>query len=85
MTMQTFTVQITNDNAVKALQELQAKHYIKIISKTNLDSPALPGKPLSPQQLKELVLSREQGPSMSLKEARAKWNKRMKQILKHAK
>jgi hypothetical protein len=83
--MQTFTVQITNDNAVKVLHELEAKHHITIIAKSNPDSPALPGKPLSPQQLKELVLSREQGRSMSLKQARAKWNKMRKEIFRTAK
>ena len=80
--MQTFTVEITNDNAVKALLELQKKRYIKIISTADPESPALPGKPLSPQQLKELVLSRENGKGMSLEEARAKWNKRREEILK---
>ena len=83
--MQTFTVEITNDNAVKVLQELQKRHYINIITKSDLDSPALPGKPLSPQQLKKLVLSRSQGRSMSLKEAKAKWTRKRNQLMKLAK
>ena len=83
--MQTFTVEITNDNAVKALQELQEKHYINIIATTDIDSPVFPGKPLSPQQFKKLVVSRENGPGMSLKEAKAKWTRKGKELLKLAK
>ncbi len=38
--MQTLTVEITNDNAIKMLQDLEEKHYIKIISGHDLDSAA---------------------------------------------
>jgi hypothetical protein len=83
--MQTFTVEITNNNALKVLQELQEKHFINIVAQVDIDSPAFPGKPLTSEQFKELILSRENGPSMSLKEAKARWAKKKKQLLKSAK
>lgn len=80
--MQTVTVEITNDNALKVLQELQEKHFIKILAKPDSNSLALPGKPLSVEEFKEWILSRENGPSMSLKEAKSQWAKQRKQLQK---
>src|SRR5258706_420036 len=44
--MQTLTVQVTNQNALKALHTLEEKHFIKIIDDSDLHSAALPGNPL---------------------------------------
>jgi hypothetical protein len=83
--MQTLTVEITNNNALKVLQKLQEKHFINIVAQIDIDSPVFPGEPLTSKQFKELILSRENGPSMSLKEAEARWAKKKKQLLKSAK
>ena len=83
--METLTVEITNNNALKVLQDLQEKHFIKIRSKPDLSSPVFPGEPLTQEEFKELILSRENGSSMSLKEATTKWTKKKKQLLKLAK
>jgi hypothetical protein len=82
--MQTLTVEITNNNALKVLQELQEKHFINIVAQVDIDSPVFPGKPLTSEQFKQLILSRENGPSMSLNEAKARWAKKKKQLLKSA-
>jgi hypothetical protein len=82
--MQTLTVEITNDNALKVLQDLQERHFISILAKPNLNSPVFPGEPLTTEEFREYILSRENGASMSLKEANAKWAKKRKQLLKPA-
>lgn len=83
--MQTVTVELTNKDALKVLEDLQDKHFINIIAKPDFNSLVFPGKPLTAQELKEWVESRENGPSMSLKEAKAKWEKKEKKLLKLAK
>jgi hypothetical protein len=81
--MQILTVEITNNNALKVLQELQEKHFINIVAQIDIDSPVFPGKPLTSEQFKELILSRENGPGMSLKEANDRWAKKKNQLLKN--
>lgn len=83
--MQTVTVEITNNNALKVLQDLQEKHFINIIARPDFNSLVFPGKPLTTDEFQELVQSRENGPSISSKEAKAKWAKKRKQLLKLAK
>ena len=80
--MQTLTVEITNDSALKVLQDLQERHFINILAKTNLNSPVFPGEPLTTEEFKELILNRENGSSISLKEANDKWAKKKKHLLK---
>jgi hypothetical protein len=83
--MQTLTVEITNDNALKVLQDLQERHFINILAKPDLNSRVFPGEPLTTEEFREFILSRENGASMSLKEANAKWAKKRKQLLKPTK
>ncbi len=83
--MQTLTLQITDDNALKVLQDLQDKHFINIIAKPDFNSLVFPGKPLTTEEFKDWIESRENGPSMSLKDAKAKWAKKKNQLTKLAK
>ena len=83
--MQTLTLEITNDIALKVLQDLQEKHFINIISKPNFNSLVFPGKPLTTEEFKDWIESRENGPSISLKDAKAKWAKKKSQLTKFAK
>ena len=80
--MQTVTVEITNNNALKVLQELQEKHFINIIAEPDLNSSVFPGKPLTTKEFKDFITARESGPSLTLKEAKGKWQKKKKQLLK---
>ena len=74
--MQTITLEITNENALKVLQDLQEKHFINIIAKQNFNSLVFPGKPLTTEEFTDWIERRENGPSISLKDAKAKWAKR---------
>lgn len=83
--MQIFTVEITNDNALKVLQELQEKQFINIVAQADLASPVFPRNPLTLKEFRDLILSRENGSSISLKEAKSRWAKKKNQLLKSAK
>lgn len=77
--MQTLTVEITNDNAIKMLQDLEEKNYIKILSRPDLNSPVFPGEPLTTQQVQEWMSNRESAETISLEEVKNEWlNKRKK-------
>lgn len=79
---QTLTLEITNKDALKVLQDLQEKNFINIIAEPDFSSLVYPGKPLSSEEFKEWVQNRENGQSMSLKEAKVKWAKKKKELLK---
>ena len=83
--MQTLTVEITNNDALKVLQNLQEKHFIKIRATHDLNSLVLPGEPLTTEEFRNFILNREHGSNMSLKEAKTKWVKKKKQLLKPVK
>jgi hypothetical protein len=79
--MQTVTVQITDKNALKALHALEGKQYIRILENNHIDSPALPGQALSLHAFKQWIGAAENSPTIDLKEAKAKWVTKRKQLL----
>ena len=83
--MQTVTIELTNGKALKALQDLEEKHFIKIIPESGRVSTALAGKALTNKEFTDLILSRENGPTVSLKDAKAVWAKQRKQLQKLSK
>ncbi len=83
--MQTVTVEITNSNSLKMLEDLQEKNFIKIINSPEKSSAALPGAPLSSAEFKNLIASRENDKTVSLKEAKSVWARQRKQLQKNLK
>lgn len=63
--MQTLTVQVTNQNALKALHSLEEKHFIKIVDDSNLHSPSLPGSPMPLKAFKNWIADAETSPTIS--------------------
>ena len=82
--MQTLTVEITNNNALKVLQNLQEKHFIKILSKPDKNSFVFPGEPLTTQEFQKMIEEAENSGTISLKEAKASWASQRKKLLKPA-
>ena len=78
--MQAFTVEIKNDDALKALQDLQEKHFINILSTPNLDSHVFPGEPLSAEEFKNFIDRRENGDFIPLKHVKESWAKKKKKL-----
>jgi hypothetical protein len=80
--MQTVTVEISDKGGLKALEDLAHKHFIRIVSKTDIDTPALPGEPMSVKAFKNWISESENAPLMSLTEARNKWAGKRKLLQK---
>lgn len=83
--MQTMTVEITNRGALKVLHSLKQKKIIRIVEETELDSPALPGSPLTLNEFKNWISNAESNNSVSLKKAKQKWAGKRKQLQKFIK
>lgn len=80
--MQTVTVEINDVAALKALQSMEKKRTIRIIDNVQTDTPALSGKPMSIAQFKAWVNEAENSTSISLKEAKSRWQSKRKKLLK---
>ena len=80
--MQTLTIQITNNNGLKAIHALENKHFIKIVENNDFDSPSLPGAALSVTAFRNWINDAENTPTIDLKEAKAKWVLKRKQLQK---
>ncbi len=71
--MQTLTVQVTHQSAIKTLRDLEVKRFIRIVENPGIASPALAGSPLSVNAFKEWIKEAEEGDTVSLKDAKQKW------------
>lgn len=80
--MQTLTIQITDDNGLKALHALEEKHFIRIVEKKEFDSPALPGEAMNLKAFQNWIRTSEDSPNITLREAKAKWANKRKQLQK---
>ncbi len=78
--MRTVTVQITNSSALKALQHLEGKKYIRIVKMPRFESPALPGKEMNLPAFEAWIAGAGKAPSITLKEAKSKWAARKKEL-----
>jgi hypothetical protein len=74
--MQTLTVEIKNDDALKVLQDLQQNHFINILSSPNLNSHVFPGEPMSEEEFKKFIFRRENRDLVTLKQAKESWAKK---------
>jgi hypothetical protein len=72
--MQTLTLEVTNQAALKTLYNLEEKQFIRILEDTDRDSPALPGKSFTLQNFKNWISAAEASTSVSLKKAKQKWS-----------
>ncbi|MBA7561328.1 hypothetical protein ES708_02965 [subsurface metagenome] len=80
--MQTITIELTGKKSLKALQDLEHKHLIRIVKEADLHSYSLPGEPISKKDFFNWVNYAENNPTVSLKEARQKWAIQKKKLQK---
>jgi hypothetical protein len=80
--MQTITIELTDNNSLKALQELEHKRLIRIVKEPDLNSHALPGKPISQDDFRKWVAYAEDSPTVSLAEAKQRWATQKKKLQK---
>ncbi len=80
--MKTITIELTGNNSLKALQDLEHKHLIRILKEPDLNSYSLPGEPISNENFKKWVEHAEISPTVSLTEAKLGWAEQRKKLQK---
>ena len=80
--MQILTIELTNNNSLKALEELEHKRLIRIIKEPDLNSYALPGEPVSVEDFRRWVKYAEDSPTVSLSDAKKRWEIKKKNLQK---
>jgi hypothetical protein len=70
---------------MKTLHSLEQKHFIRISEDADINSPSLPGSPLSLKVFKSWIADAAQTPSVSLTEAKQQWAGKRKQLQQLAK
>ena len=80
--MQTITIELTDNNSLKALQELEHKRVIRIVKEPDINSFALPGEPISEEDFKKWIEYAENSPTVSLSEAKQRWATQKKKLQK---
>ncbi len=80
--MQTLTIELTDNNSLKALQELENKRLIRIVKEPDLNSYALHGEPISAEDFRKWVEYTEDSPTVSLLEAKQRWATQKKKLQK---
>jgi hypothetical protein len=80
--MQKITIELTNNNSLKALQDLENRNLIRIVIEPDINSYALPGEPISEEDFKKWVEYTEDSPTVSLYEAKQRWATQKKKLHK---
>jgi hypothetical protein len=80
--MQILTIELTDINSLKALQELEHKRLIRIVREPDLNSYVLPGKLISEEDFRKWVEYAENSPTVSLSEAKQRWATQKKKLQK---
>lgn len=80
--MRTITIEINDMEALKAIESLERSQAIRVIEDIDIDSPALPGKPMSIEKFREWINDSENSGTISLAEAKSKWQRKREKFLK---
>ena len=80
--MQTIAIAIRNEDALQTIKELEEKHFIRIVEKDNMNTPAIPGDKLSIGKFKKWIHDAEQSPTVSLEEAKSIWSMKRSRLQK---
>jgi len=80
--MQTLIIELTDNNSLKALQDLENKNLIRIVKEPDLNSYSLPGEPISVEDFRKWVEYAQNSPTVSLTEAKQRWAEQKKKLQK---
>jgi hypothetical protein len=80
--MQTVIIELTGNNSLKALQDLEHRQLIRIVKEPDLNSYALPGEAISEEDFKKWVEYAEDSPTVSITEAKQRWATQKKKLQK---
>ena len=71
--MQTLTIELTGNNSLSALRELEHKHLIRIVKAPDFNSYAWPGEAICDEDFKKWIEYVEDFPTVNLTEAKQRW------------
>jgi hypothetical protein len=80
--MQTISLQINNDSALKTWRGIEPRHVISILENSNVDSLSLPGPALNLNEFKSWIRNAEQTSTVFLNDVKEKWASKRKQLQK---
>lgn len=80
--MQTITIELTGSSSMSALKDLEHKHLIRILIEPDLNSYSLSGEPISNEDFRKWVEFAEISSTVSLNEARLRWEEQRKKLQK---
>jgi hypothetical protein len=78
--MQKLTIELTGNDSLKALQDLESRNLIRIMKVADLSSYALPGDPISEEDFNKWVEYAENTPTVSLTQAKQRWSEQKKKL-----
>ncbi len=81
--MQTLTIELMDKSSLKALRELEHKHLIRIVKNSELSSYAFPGEPMNEQDFRKWIEHTENSPTLSVQEAKQRWETQKEKLQKH--
>ncbi len=80
--MKKLTIELTGNNSLKALQDLEHKHLIRIVKEPALNYYSLPGEEISEEDFKKWIEYAENSPTVSITEAKQQWATQKQKLLK---
>jgi hypothetical protein len=80
--MQTLKIELTGNNSLKALKELEYRNLIRILKEPDLQSYALPGESISESDFKNWIEYAEESSIVSLTVAKKRWTAQKEKLQK---
>jgi hypothetical protein len=77
--MQTILIELKNNKAFEELHNLEEKNLIRIVNE-DFSSYSLPGKPINEEEFRAWVKYAENTSTISLNEAKQKWEAKKKKL-----
>jgi predicted ATP-grasp superfamily ATP-dependent carboligase len=77
--MQTILIELKDNKAFEELHNLEEKNLIRIVSE-DFSSYSLPGKPINEEEFRAWVEYAENTPTVSLNEAKQRWEAQKKKL-----
>lgn len=78
--MQTLKIELTKEQSLKALKDLERQHLIRIVNEPDPTYGALPGDPFSTEDFRKLIVQSENAPLVNLTDAKRQWTERKKNL-----
>jgi hypothetical protein len=80
--MKTITIELTGNESLNAIQDLENRNLIRIVNEPDLNSYSLPDESISVEDFREWVNYAENSPTVSLQEAKQRWAEQKKKLQK---